>query len=64
MAKKVATGKGRPIGNYNKFIHGGTSMQDANKVICLIPQRTMAIVSNKNHSTKRNYAFPTLQEIH
>jgi len=64
MAKKTATGKGREIGNYGKFIHGGNSMQDASKVMCLIPQITMAVVSDKNPSTKRNYAFPRLQAIH
>jgi len=38
MAKKATIGKGRPIGKYGKFIHGGNSMQDASKIICLIPK--------------------------
>lgn len=57
MAMKAARGKGRPIGSYGKFIHGGNSMQDASKVICLISWRRMDGVLDKNPSTKRNYSF-------
>lgn len=39
-------------------------MYDANKLIYFIPQRTMVAVSNKNPSTKRNYAFLKLWETH
>jgi len=42
MDKKEVIGKGRLIGNYGKSIHGGNSMQDAKKIIFLIPQITMA----------------------
>lgn len=60
MAKEETIGEGGPIGNYGKSIHGGAPMQDANKIICLIPQRTTTAVSDKNPCTKRNYAFPRL----
>ena len=57
MTKGRATRKGKPVGNYGKFIHGGNSMQDASKVICLIPQRKMVAISYKNPNTNRDYEF-------
>ena len=64
MAKEVITRKGKPIGNYGQFIHGGNPVQDASKVICLIPQGIMATIPDKDPSTKRNYAFRRIQTIH
>jgi len=64
MAKEIATRKGKEIGNYVQFIHGGNPVQDASKFICLIPQGTMATIPDKYPSTKRNYAFPRLQTIY
>jgi len=63
MAKEATIGEGEPIGNYGKSLHGGTPMQDASKIICLIPQRTMDVVSDKDPCTKRNYAFPRPQVV-
>ena len=60
MAKEASTGKREPIGNYGKSLHGGTRVQDANKIICLVPQRTMVTISDKNPSIMRDYAFPRL----
>ena len=37
MAKEATTRKGKPIGNYSQFVHGGNPVPDANKVLCLVP---------------------------
>jgi len=60
MAEEAATRKGKPIGKYGQFLHGGNPVQDANNVLCLIPQGTMATIPDKDPSTKRNYALPRL----
>lgn len=38
MAEEVSIRKGKPFGRYGQFIHGGNAVQDARKVIFLIPQ--------------------------
>jgi len=41
MAEEVGTGKREPIGHYGKPLYGGSPVQDATKVICLVPQISM-----------------------
>jgi len=60
MAEEESTKIREPIGNYGKSLYGVTPVQDAKKNIYLIPQRIVAAVSDKNHITTRNYAFPRL----
>ena len=60
MAKEATTRKGKPIGNYGHFFHGGNPLQDTSKVTCLVPQGIIATIPNKDLSTKRNYALPIL----
>ncbi len=60
MAKEAATRKGEPIGNYGQFVQVGNLVQDASKVLCLVPQGTMVTILDKNPGTKRKYALPRL----
>ena len=60
MAEETGIGKREPIDHYGKSLYGGILVQDATKVICLVPKRSMAAISDKDPSTTRDYAFPRL----
>ena len=58
MAKEAVIGKREPIGHHGKPLHGHTLVQDATKIICLVPQISMATISDQGTSTKGDYVFP------
>jgi len=58
MDKRTTIRKGNPVGNYGQFILGGNPVRDANKVLCLVSQGTMATIPNQDFRTKRHYALP------
>jgi len=60
LAEEASTRKKEPIFHYGKYLYGGTPVQDVKKVICLVPQRKMVVVSNKDPNTTSDYAFPRL----
>lgn len=60
MTKDAVTIKREPIGHHGKPLHGGTPVQDATKIICPVPQISMATISDKDTRTTGDYAFPRL----
>lgn len=60
MVEKVGIGKREIVGHYGKALYGGILVQDANKIICLVPKRSMVAISDKDPSTMRDYVFLSL----
>lgn len=60
MIEEAGTRKRKPIGDYGKPLHEGTPVKYATKVICIVPQVSMATISDKDNSTTGDYAFPIL----
>ena len=57
MVEEEGTRTRELIGHYGKSLYGGTPVQDASKIICLVPKITMVAISDKDPSTMRDYAF-------
>lgn len=49
---------------HGQLVHGGTAMQNTNKIIWIIPQGPMAAISDKDFGTERHNAFLRLQTVY
>ena len=64
MDEEEITREGNPTRHNDKPLHGGTTMMTTIQVLCILYQREMDVVPNKEPNTTWIHSISGLQTIH